>query len=772
VNRRSTIASVLAVTAVVCGGAVAAQSRMFTLLPTGWQIVKAVGRIDVTGTLPQGVTLSHDGKTAFIVEGGYQPPALRIIDAATLRDERVVPLKGAFGRALLDPNDDNVWVAGAGDNTIVHVDTANGAIDRTIAVGPDTYPTAIARSPDGTTLAVTAESSNEVVFINEAAGTVTGKATVGDHVSDVAYVDPQTVFVTAWGERYVDVVDTATNTRTSRIAVGFHPESLVVDGPTHRAYVAVTDDDAVATIDTAARKLMTVTPLGIATQIGASPNHIRLSPDAKRLYVSCGAANAVVALSAGDMPKVLGAVPSGWYPTDAIVSGDTLLVVDGKGESGHANADFDPFKRSRGVQSGYVASNLVGSVRSVAIPTDAELVAGFTQVQKNEQIAQATRPDPIVQAHGPIKHIIYIIKENRTYDQILGDVPNADGDAKLAVMGGVVTPNEHAIVERFGVFDRFFENSHVSADGHNWATAAIANDYLEKMWPANYSGRRKLYDFEDGAEGSVPHAGYLWDDAKRAHVSYRDYGEFVSEAQEQAGAKRDADGDEPIDVTTQEAALKGNIDANFPTFDMAITDMHRVAIWKTEFDGYVAAKNLPQLEIVRLPRDHTSGTRVGAVTPQGMIADNDQAVGTLVDIVSHSPYWRSTMVVAIEDDAQNGPDHVDEQRSTFYLATPYAKPGTHHVMYTQAGLLRTMEMILGMPPMTPYDATARPLYEAFQPTPNMAPFAAIPAKIDVNVKNTITAYRAADSAKQDWAHADRADPATAQDIVQHTGLAR
>jgi YVTN family beta-propeller protein len=761
VNRRTTIAAALVLVVTSGAGFALAQTANFTLLPTGWRIVAPPGPVATTGTLPQGATLSHDGKHAFIVEGGWQPPALRVIDATTLKDERVVPLKGAFGRALLDPTGDGVWVPGAGENTIVHIDTATGAIDRTIDIGPDSYPTAIARSPDGTTLAVAAESLHQLVFVTEATGAIAGKVDVGDHPSDVAYVGPTTMLTTAWGERFVDVVDTVAKTRTKRIAVGLHPEAMAYDPQAHRAYVAVTDDDAVAVIDTTTNAVIATTPLGIATQIGASPNHIVLAPDRARLYVSCGAANAVVALTTGDHPKVLGAIPTGWYPTDMAVASTNLLVVDGKGESGHANAGYDPFKRVRGPQPGYVAANLVGSVRSVAIPTDAQLASGFTDVQRYERIAQATAPDPIVRKGGPIKHVIYIIKENRTYDQILGDVAGADGDPNLAVMGRTVTPNEHAIVERFGIFDRFFENSHVSADGHNWATAAIANDYLEKMWPANYSGKRKIYDFEDGAEGSVPHAGYLWDDAKRAGVSFRDYGEFVTEPREKGG-----------DVTTQEDALKTTIDPKFPTFDMAITDMTRVGIWKQEFDAYVKGKNLPQLEIVRLPRDHTSGTRIGAITPQGMIADNDQAVGTLVDIVSHSPYWRDTLIVAIEDDAQNGPDHVDEQRSTLYLASAYAKKGVHHDMYTQAGLLRTMEMILGMPPMTPYDATARPLYEAFQREPDLTPYTAIAPKIDVNEKNTTTAYRAKDSANLDFTHADVADPAILQDIVQHSGVAR
>ncbi|HEV2738209.1 MAG TPA: hypothetical protein VGU66_06470, partial [Candidatus Elarobacter sp.] len=278
----------------------------------------------------------------------------------------------------------------------------------------------------------------------------------------------------------------------------------------------------------------------------------------------------------------------------------------------------------------------------------------------------------------------------------------------------------------------------------------------EKMWPPNYGNRRSLYDFEDAAEAAVPHARYLWNDAVAHGVTLRNYGEYVT-----GGPSK------PTPVSVADDELRPRTDRSFATFDMSVTDVARFTEWKREFDGYERSRTLPQLEIVRFPRDHTSGTKAGEVTPQGMVADNDLAVGKLVEAISHSPDWASTAVFVIEDDAQNGPDHVDEQRSTFYLVSPYAAGGVQHAAYTQASVLRTIEILLGLPPMSAYDAGARPLTAAFAAKPNLQPFDALPAQIKLDETNPTTAYRAVDSARLDFAHADRADPGELNDILWH-----
>ena len=733
-----------------------------TTLPTGWRIREPEGAVATVGTLPEGIVLSRDGSRLIELEGGYRKPALRVLDSATLKELRSVPLGGAFGPPLRDVDGDGVWVAVAGtfQEQLAHVDTTTGSVDRDVSLPVPFFPVAIARAPDGT-LATAGDLGDRVALVDPAAERVFATVDVGRHPAALAFsADGKTLYVADRGESSVDVVNVGARSVQTRIGVGLHPAALALAGD--RLYVADSDDDDVAVVDLANRRTIARVPIPFARAdaIGTSPNALVLDGD--RLYVSCGAANAIAVFrtNAGGLVPV-GAIPTGWYPTAVAVdrANGVLYVADGKGESGHANpayaAGSDVTRLSNPSPKQYIADQLVGSIRRIAIPDDAALAHGIADVRDLAQ-HEGVPPSAVVRAGGPIKHVIYVIKENRSYDQVLGDVSGADGDPALVLFGDGVTPNQHAIVRRFGVFDRFFENAHVSADGHNWSTAAIANDYLEKMWPANYANRRPLYDFEDAAEASVPHAGYLWDDAVAHGISLRNYGEFVT-----AGPSK------PTPVSVSSDVLRPRTDRAFATFDMAVPDIDRFAEWQREFTAYERTRSLPQLEIVRFPRDHTSGTRPGSGTPQAMVADNDLAVGRLVDAVSHSPDWASTAIFIVEDDAQNGPDHVDEQRAPFYLASPYAAGGVQHAMYTQASVLRTMEVLLGLPPMSAYDAGARPLSAAFRATPNLQPFEALPPRTDVDALNPKTAYRAADSARLDFAEADRVDDGTLNDILWH-----
>jgi YVTN family beta-propeller protein len=752
----ATIACAALVTAVVIG------APGVTLLPTGWTIRGADGPVATVGTLPQGVVVSHDGSRLIELEAGYRKPALRVLDGTTLKEISSIALDGAYGVPLRDPDGDGVWVSVAGSfqEQIAHVDTAAGVVDRDVSLALPFFPVALARAPGGM-LAVAGDLGNRVAFVDPAAERVVATVAVGRHPAALAFSgDGTTLYVADRAESQLDVVDVASRTVRTRITVGLHPVALASDG--RRLYVADSDDDDVAVIELANERVIARAPLPFtrADAVGASPNALALDGD--RLYVTCGAANAVAVFrTTADGLAPLGATPAGWYPTAIAVdrAHGALYVANGKGESSHANPRYKVQPASTRVANPapaqYIADQLTGSVRRVAIPDDAALARGLDDVRELAQ-HEAVPQSAIVRPGGPIRHVVYVIKENRSYDQVLGDVAGADGDPALVLFGARVTPNQHALARRFGTFDRFFENAHVSADGHNWATAAFANDYLEKMWPAIYGDRRSLYDFEDGAEAAVPHARYLWNDAAAHRVTLRNYGEFVT-----GGPSK------PTPVSVADDDLRLRTDRTFATFDMSVTDVSRVAEWKREFDAFERTHTLPQLEIVRLPRDHTSGTKAGEATPQAMVADNDLAVGKLVDAISHSPDWASTAIFVIEDDAQNGPDHVDEQRSTFYLVSPYAAGGVQHAAYTQASVLRTIEILLGLPPMSAYDAGARPLTAAFATKPNLRPFDALPALIDLDDKNPKTAYRAADSARMDLAHADRADSGELNDILWH-----
>lgn len=733
-----------------------------TLLPTGWSIRGADGPVTTVGTLPSGLVMSHDGAHIIELEAGFRKPALRVLDAATLKELRSVTLSGAYGAPLRDRDGDGVWVsvAGAFQEQIAHVDTVTGTVDRDVSLPLPFFPVALARAPDGT-LAVAGDLGNRVAFVDPVAERIAGSVAVGRHPAALAFSpDGRTLYVANRGESQVDVVDAAARAVQARITVGLHPAALAIGA--QRLYVADSDDDDVAVIDLASRRVIARVPLPFARAdaVGASPNALALDGD--RLYVTCGAANAIAVFrttAAGLAP--LGAIPVGWYPTAVAVdrAHHALYVANGKGESGHPNPGYDPngppFAIATTAPDQFIANQLRGSIRRIAIPDDAALGRGTADVRALAQ-HEAVPPSAVVRAGGPIRHVIYVIKENRSYDQVLGDIPGADGDPRLVLFGEKITPNQHALAHRFGVFDNFFENAHTSADGHNWATAAFANDYVEKTWPIGAAERRRTYDFEDGAEAAAPHAGYLWDVAAARGVTLRNYGEFVT-----AGPNK------PTPVSVADDALRARTDRSFATYDLTIPDVERYAEWKREFDAYERTGTLPQLEIVRFARDHTYGTRPDRGTPEAMVADNDLAVGRLVEAVSHAPDWRSTAIFVIEDDAQFGPDHVDEQRAPFYLISPYAAGGVQHGRYTQASVLRTIEILLGLPPMSAYDAGARPLTAAFRTHPDVRAFDALPARVDVNAKNPSYAYRAADSARLDFNHADRADAGTLNDILWH-----
>ena len=723
-------------------------------LPTDWTLTPPSGAVSTTGTMPQGLALSPDGSKIAVVESGVNPPALRILAASDLKTLRVVSLKDDFGTPVWAGN--FVYVPGASADSVFVVDADTGKVASVTSPG---YPAALAL--DGPRLMVAHDLADDVtihagcvdVFSIQANGACSirsaaavRRVTTGAHPAALAFVSrDRTLYVANRGEATITHIISETKTQT--IAVDLHPAALALSPDGSKLYVACTDADTIDVLDTKTDAVVARIDVGLPQGRGASPNALAVASDGT-LYASLGAENAVAEIR-GD--RVIARAPAGWYPTGVAVDATTVYVSNGRGEGSRANPGFRP---ERHHDPEYVASAMTGSVRAIARSTFDATSTG--EVTAGMPVPVATPAQTVVRTGGPITHVIYIIKENRTYDQVLGDLPIGDGDPKLAWFGKDITPNDHAIAMRFGVFDRTFTDAQVSANGHNWSTAAFANDYLERFWPPNYGGRRKQYDFEDGATASVPGTGYLWDDADRHGVSLRDYGEFVTDPANPGGL-----------YTTHMAGLIGKIDGRFPGFDLRISDELRVDEWQREFEQYVRNGNLPALVIVRLPNDHTSGTYPGAWTPQSYVAQNDHALGRIVDVVSHSRYWASTAIFAIEDDSQNGPDHVDDQRTTFYLASPYAAPGVHHAHYTTSSVLRTIELLLGLPPMTIYDTLAPPMYDAFSLQPDLRPYDAIAPKIDDTVKNTPRAYGAAASMRMDFRDADAADPRVLNDILAH-----
>ena len=411
----------------------------------------------------------------------------------------------------------------------------------------------------------------------------------------------------------------------------------------------------------------------------------------------------------------------------------------------------------------YIGSMARGTLSVIGVPDAASLRTYTTQVVKNNGFDETRK----ILTQGPrdttshalprrvgdpslIKYVIYIIKENRTYDQVLGDLPQGDGDRNLVLFGRDVTPNHHALAETFVLLDNCYADAEVSADGHNWSTAAVATDYVQKMWPANYSNRNRAYDFQGGSSAAAPLRGYLWEYAARAGLTYRVYGEFFAFLSKPPAV-------EPAPFAN---ALAGHLSPTYAGYDLSIRDQARVDAWEAEFGEFVRRGTVPTLMILSLPNDHTAATRPGYPTPKAMVADNDLALGRIVQTVSRSPVWRETAIFIIEDDAQNGPDHVDAHRTVCLVVSPYVRRGiVDHRMYSTVSMLRTIELILGLPPMSQFDAAAAPMITAFRDTPTLMPYDALQPQQSLAEVNSKNAYRAKDS---DELALDRPDEADAQ----------
>jgi YVTN family beta-propeller protein len=641
-------------------------------------------------------------------------------------------------------------------------------------------------SPDGSRLYVAENLTNLLAVVDVTQKKVITKIAVGEYPYDcVISKDGRRVYVSNWGSRSVMVIDTSANKIGGIIQVGDHPNDLELSRDGRTLYVANANSNTVSVIDTAQAKEIEAisTALHPKSPIGSTPNAVALSPDEKTLYIANADNNnvAVVDVTRRRESKVLGFIPTGWYPTSVRVSRDgrRLFVANGKGATSMANPKGPSPYRSRD-ESQYIGSMLKGTVSIINTPTRARLAQLTRRAYANSpytdellKAARAPREKTAIPVRigdpSPIKHIIYVLKENRTYDQMLGDMKEGNGDPNLCLFGEEVTPNHHAIAREFVLLDNFYVDAEVSADGHNWSTAAYATDYVEKTWPTNYSRRGRTYDYEGQKKISRPTGGYIWDYCARAGVSYRSYGEFVSmrEGKPGGGGDQDAWDNKPRrENFSNEAALQGHFSPTFPGWDLSIPDNKRVDAWLEEFREFEKNGRLPQFQIVRIGADHTQGTRPGVPTPRAMVAENDLALGRLVEAVTQSKYWATTAIFVVEDDAQNGSDHVDAHRSVALVISPYTKRRyTDSTMYTTSGMLRTMELILGLPPMSQYDAAATPMFNSFTNRADLTQYKAREARIDINEKNAADAPGAARSMEMDFSKEDAAPDIEFNEII-------
>ena len=586
------------------------------------------------------------------------------------------------------------------------------------------------------------------------------------------------LYVSLWAQATVAVIDLKTNAIIARWPVQEHPNEMLLSKSGKHLFVANANRNTVSVLDTdTGQPVETLTAeLKPEAQPGNTPNSLALSPDEKHLFIANANINAVAVFDITTLGKSrsLGFIPVGWYPTSVrvTVDGKKLLVANGKGLISKSNPHGpQPGRTAPVTTSEYIAGILQGTVSVIDLPAGAKFENAMSKhtaqmyrclpAPEPQTTAASFLNNPVPRSVGqpsPIKYCIYIIKENRTYDQVLGDLQQGNGDPSLCLFPERITPNHHALAREFVLLDNFYVESEVSADGHEWTMGAYASDFVEKMWPLSY-GHNKHKKFPYPAEGNFeiarPAAGYLWDRAREAGVSYRSYGEFTR------NAKKTND-----PCTTKVAALKDHFDPWFRSFDMDYMDQWRADRFIAELHRFEREGEMPRLQIVRLPNDHTSGTASNKFTPTAAVADNDLAFGRVVEAVSRSKFWPQTAIFVVEDDAQNGPDHVDAHRTVAYAISPYAKRGAvDSTLYSTASMLRTMELILGLKPMSQFDAAAAPMFNSFQAKPDLRPYRARPANVDLFERNKKTAWGAKESNRMNFAKEDAADDILLNEII-------
>jgi YVTN family beta-propeller protein len=794
-------AGVVLLTTAAGGGAVAfsrihagPQGDGTGVTPNGWFLTPAGRQVDLTDQVywadrPDGQALSPDGRTLLISSGGQSLTTMKVVDTASKKVTQTIPYpspEALFIGVVWSPDGKRAFASAGGDNK-VRAYTFDGQLHEGAAIPVSGFAAGLAMSADGGTLFVAENLGDALGVVDLASGHVTsvpvgpcdftqllplqGGTPAQCQPYGVALSrDGATAYVSNWGEHSVTAVDVASRTVSAHVQVGTHPNALVANPVkgSHELFVANGDSDTVSVVDTARNAVIhtfDLAPYRGAAE-GSNPNALAVSPNGRTLFVANAGNNDVDVISlrpaesgrqensqadSENGSRILGMIPTAWYPTGVSLSPDgrTIFVENAKGLGAGPNPN-GPNPTVRGqLPSQYVASMAHGTLSVISTPSGDQLERFTEQVARNngfnerDKVRVAGADSGVIPRRvggsSPIQHVIYVVKENRTYDQVFGSLGQGNGDPSLNLFGDSVAPNIRSLARQFVTLDNFYANAEVSADGWNWSTQANANTYVQKTWPVNYGGRQRSYDFEGGnfatAAGSDPQNSYLWDRLNGQHVDYRNYGFFTTST--------------PPVATLP--ALQAHTDVQYAGFTQGISDQVRINEWEREFKQFQAGNNLPTVELVRLPDDHTSGTSPGVPTPKAFVADNDLALGRLVQDVSHSQFWRSTAIFVVEDDAQNGPDHVDAHRTEALVVSPFSHLGkVDSTFYSTVSMLRTMELIVGLRPMTQFDTAATPMLNSFSRRANVAPYTALTPSQSLIEQNPATAPMAAWSAGQDF----------------------
>jgi YVTN family beta-propeller protein len=721
-------------------------------LPNGWSL-SPIGKSLPLGDLPLNIAVSPSKKLLAVTNNGQSTQSLQLIDATKHQILDSIDIPASWLGLAFSKDEKTLYASGGNDNWILEyaIHKNKLLLKDSIKLG-DKWPTKI--SPAGltinyltNTLFVVTKDNNSLYTIDLGSKKITSQiALPAEAYTCLLSSNKKQLYISIWGDESVLVYDIASKKIMKKYKVGSHPNDMVLNKKGNLLYVANANDNSVSIIDLQKNKIAETlnTALYPDAPTGSTTNALAISEDDKKLYIANADNNCLAVFDISKYGNSIskGFIPVGWYPTAVKVIGKNVFVANGKGYTSHANPyGPDPYKKrgQLGFQLGllkdasstqYIGGLMKGTLSIFQQPADAQLAIYSKAVYDNtpynkekELLSGAEKGNPIPQKVGdqsPIKYVFYIVKENRTYDQVLGDVKEGNGDPALCLFGENITPNQHALVKDFVLMDNFYVDGEVSADGHNWTFGAYATDYLEKNWVTSYGGRGGTYDAEGTRNIANSKKGFIWDHAKRAGVTYRTYGEFAD------------------DYKANLPVLENHFCPYFTSWDQSVRDTTRVGQWKREFDSLYANNAVPQLNTLRLINDHTEGLRLGKPSPNAHVADNDLAVGMFIEYLSKHPIWNQTAVFIVEDDAQDGPDHIDAHRTTAYVAGGLVKRNfIDHTMYSTSSILKTIELILGIPPMSQYDAAATPLWRCFQSTPNNFVFNVKPAKYDINEKNTV-----------------------------------
>lgn len=766
------------------------------LLPNQWSL-RPAGRQVELGDAPVNVAVHPGGAYAAVLHSGDSQHEIIVVDLRSAQVASRASLHESYYGIQFSPDGSRLYCSGAGDEVIHEFTFSDGHLSdhRQISLRDSRQvgvPAGFAMDPGNnrlyvanlwgqslscvdlgdhpatldipfTTNAIAPAQPAAVLSTNAdiAAATKRIKAPLfpthpDDPLPYTCVLDPSRnrLYVSEWAQASIAVVDLGSKTIATRWSTQEHPCEMALTKSGKYLFVANANRNTVSVIDTdSGRTLESIwAALYPQSPAGSTPASLALSPDNKTLFIANANNNtvAVFDVSTPGRSRSLGFIPVGWYPTSVRVTpdGQTLLVANRKGVLPQAN----PHGPQPGVPSDphvpvqYIGSFLHGALSIISLKNLASQMPAYTADAHrcSPLSADATvtipRPanNPIPQQVGgssPLKYCIYIIKENRTYDQVFGDLPQGNGDPKLCLFPEAASPNHHKLAREFVLLDNFYAEAEVSAQGHEWSMGAYASDFVEKMWPMNYGHNRSgkfPYPSEGNFPVAFPAAGYLWDRAGEAGVSYRSYGEFVNNHQSTNAP-----------AYTSVKGLKGHFDEGYRGFDLEYPDTARAARFIADLKGFESAGDMPRLQIVRLGNDHTHGSTFGLPTPATYVADNDLALGRVVDAVSHSKFWPQTAIFVVEDDAQNGPDHVDAHRTVALVVSPYTKRAiVDSSMYSTCSMLRTMELILGLQPMSQFDAAARPMFNSFQAAPDLQPYEAADIKVDWTQRNPLSGWGA------------------------------